>query len=115
MALYLRHPLSFEHETGPHLENPERIRAIEQALDDEGWHGLEIVEAPEASAEQLERVHTPAHVESIRRLSESGGGMIDFDTTASARSYEAALRAAGAAAHATDRLLGEGEGFAFCA
>src|SRR3954468_1581607 len=116
MGLYLRHPLSFEHDTGSHRENAERVRAIELELDSAGWYGLEIVEAPAASAEQLQRVHPRAHVDAIRELSERGGGMIDFDTVASERSYEAALHAAGGALHAVDRLLGEGggEGFAFC-
>src|SRR5204863_279891 len=39
MGLYLRHPLSFEHDTGPHPENAERVRAIERELDSAGWHG----------------------------------------------------------------------------
>src|SRR5688572_427044 len=39
--------------------------------------------------------------------------MVDLDTAVSARSYDAALRAAGGAAHAAGRLL-DGERFAFC-
>jgi acetoin utilization deacetylase AcuC-like enzyme len=113
-GLYLRHPLSFEHDTGGHPENADRIRAIEKALDETGWRGLEVVEAPAASPEQIERVHSAAHVEAIRSFSERGGGMIDLDTVASERSYEAALRAAGGAAHAVDRLLAGEAGFAFC-
>jgi acetoin utilization deacetylase AcuC-like enzyme len=53
-------------------------------------------------------------VEAIRSFSERGGGMLDLDTVASERSYEAALRAAGGAAHAVDRLLAGEAGFAFC-
>ena len=113
-GLYVRHPLSFEHDTGGHPESPERIRAIEAALEDEAWHGLEVVEAPAATPGQLERVHLPSHVEAIRLLSARGGGMIDLDTVASARSYEAALRAAGGAVHAVDALLGGAARFAFC-
>jgi acetoin utilization deacetylase AcuC-like enzyme len=115
MGLYLRHPLSFEHDTGPHPENAERVRAIERELDSADWYGMEIVEAPAAGVGQLERVHPRAHIDAIRELSESGGGMIDLDTVASARSYEAALHAAGGALHAVDRLLGGEESFAFCA
>jgi len=113
-GLYLRHPLSFEHDTGSHPENAERIRAIEAALEAEHWHGLEVVEAPAATAEQIERVHTRFHVEAIEAISARGGGMVDVDTVVSARSYEAALRAAGGAVHAVDRLLDDGAGFAFC-
>src|SRR5436309_183442 len=76
MGLYLRHPLSFEHDTGPHPENAERVRAIERELDSAGWYGLEIVEAPAARLEQLERVHPRAQIDSIRELSESGCGVV---------------------------------------
>jgi acetoin utilization deacetylase AcuC-like enzyme len=113
-GLYLRHPLSFEHETGAHPENPERIRAIEAVLEAEGWLGLEVVEAPAAALEQIERVHPRSHIEAIEAISARGGGMIDHDTVASPRSYDAALRSAGGAVHAVDRLLGGDAGFAFC-
>jgi acetoin utilization deacetylase AcuC-like enzyme len=113
-GLYLRHPLSFEHDTGQHPENAGRIRAIEERLDSEGWQGLEVVEAPPATVAQIERVHRRSHIESIESSSAEGGGMIDADTVVSERSYEAALRSAGGAVHAVDRLLGGGAGFAFC-
>jgi acetoin utilization deacetylase AcuC-like enzyme len=114
-GIYLRHPLSFEHDTGAHPESAERIRAIEATLAEQGWHGLEVVEAPAATLEQIERIHPRSHIEAIEALSARGGGMIDVDTVTSPRSYEAALHSAGAAVHAVDRLLGDGAGFAFCA
>jgi acetoin utilization deacetylase AcuC-like enzyme len=114
VGLYLRHPLSFEHDTGAHPENAQRIRAIEAALEADRWHGLEVEEAPTATLEQIGRVHSRAHIDAIEAISARGGGMIDLDTVASARSYDAALRSAGAAVHAVDRLLAEGGGFAFC-
>jgi acetoin utilization deacetylase AcuC-like enzyme len=114
MPLYYRHPLSLEHDTGAHPENAGRIRAIEALLDDEGWQGLEVLEAPAASLSQVERVHPSAHVEAVRRLSEGGGGRFDFDTIASPASFEAALHAAGGAADAAARLLSGSERFAFC-
>jgi acetoin utilization deacetylase AcuC-like enzyme len=114
VAAYLRHPSSFAHETGPHPENPERLRAIERALDSAGWFGLELIEAPAATREQLLRVHAPEHVDAIEDLSRRGGGMVDMDTVASDGSYEAALHAAGGAVHAVDRMLAGGERFAFC-
>jgi acetoin utilization deacetylase AcuC-like enzyme len=113
-GLYLRHPLSLEHDTGPHPENADRVRAIETALEADHWHGLEVVEAPAATLEQIARVHPRAHIEAIEAISAAGGGMIDVDTVASARSYDAALRAAGGAVHAVDRFFGDGAGFAFC-
>ena len=113
MGLYLRHPLSLEHETGPQPENAARITAIEERLGREDWHGLELVEAPAAELDQVLRIHPIEHIEAIERLAGDGGGMVDLDTVVSPRSYDAALRAAGAAAHAAGRLL-DGESFAFC-
>ena len=114
MALYLRHPLSFEHDTGAHPENADRIRAIEARLDEVGWRGLEVREAPPATREQLERVHPSSHIAAIEEISERGGGQIDLDTVASSDSFEAALRAAGGAAAAGADLVGNGQRFAFC-
>jgi acetoin utilization deacetylase AcuC-like enzyme len=114
-GIYLRHPLSLEHDTGSHPENPDRIRAIEAALAASEWHGLELLEAPAASVDQIARVHTGSHIAAIEALSGSGGGQVDADTVLSARSYDAALRSAGAAVAAVDRLLGdEAARFAFC-
>jgi acetoin utilization deacetylase AcuC-like enzyme len=111
--LYVRHPSSYEHDTGGHPESARRLTAIEEALSERDWLGLELVEAPAAEREQLLRVHSGAHVDSIRALAERGGGMIDLDTVASGGSWEAALHSAGGAVHATERLLAEG-GYAFC-
>ena len=112
-GLYVRHPSSFEHDTGGHPESARRLVAIEEALANRDWLGLELVEAPAAGREQLERVHGAGHIDSIEQLSARGGGMIDLDTVASSGSWEAALHAAGGAAHAAERLLADG-GFAFC-
>ena len=114
MALYLSHPSSHRHETGGHPENAGRLRAIETALDAAGWPGLERLDAPAATHEQLERAHSPAHVETLERLCASGGGMIDLDTVAVEESFEAALHAAGAAVEASERLLGGEARAAFC-
>jgi acetoin utilization deacetylase AcuC-like enzyme len=112
-GLYVRHQSSFEHDTGGHPENARRLTAIEEAMSDRDWLGMELVEAPAATREQLERVHTAAHVDSIEELAERGGGPIDLDTVASAGSWEAALHAAGGGVHAAERLLAVG-GWAFC-
>jgi acetoin utilization deacetylase AcuC-like enzyme len=112
-GIYLRHPSSFRHDTGGHPENARRLTAIEEAMSERDWLGLELVEAPAATRGQLERVHSAAHVDAIEAFSAKGGGMIDVDTIASEGSWEAALHAAGGAVHATERLMEEG-GFAFC-
>jgi acetoin utilization deacetylase AcuC-like enzyme len=113
-ALYVRHPSSHEHHTGGHPESARRLVAIEEAMSERDWLGLELVEAAAATREQLERVHTAAHVDSIQELAEGGGGPIDLDTVASAGSWNAAVHSAGGALHAAERLLAGGGGFAFC-
>jgi acetoin utilization deacetylase AcuC-like enzyme len=115
VGLYVHHPSSLEHDTGAHPENAGRLRAIEAALDGAGWPGLERAEAPAATLDQLHRVHSPAHVEAIEAFCARGGGMIDGDTAASPRSFDAALHAAGGAAWAAERLLAGEAPFAFCA
>jgi acetoin utilization deacetylase AcuC-like enzyme len=114
MSLYVAHPSSHAHDTGPHPENAGRLRAIEAALAERDWLGAERVEAPAAERSQLERVHAPEHVDAIQALSARGGGMIDLDTATSAGSWEAALHAAGGAAHAAERLLAGDARVAFC-
>jgi acetoin utilization deacetylase AcuC-like enzyme len=114
LAIYVRHESSFRHDTGPHPESARRLTAIEEAMSERDWLGLELVEAPAAEREQLLRVHDAAHVDKIEAIAAQGGGMIDMDTIASEGSWEAALHAAGGAVAAVDRLVPSGGGFAFC-
>jgi acetoin utilization deacetylase AcuC-like enzyme len=114
VALYVHHPASHLHETGPHPENAGRLVAIEAALEEREWMGLERIEAPAATREALERVHDPAHIDAMEEFASAGGGMIDHDTVASAHSYEAALRSAGGATMAAERLLAGDARSAFC-
>jgi acetoin utilization deacetylase AcuC-like enzyme len=114
VGLYLAHPSSLQHDTGAHPENASRLRAIEAALDEAGWPGLTRLEAPAATREQLERVHSPDHITGIEELCAQGGGMVDLDTVAGERSFDAALHAAGGAVEAVDRLLAGEDRFAFC-
>ena len=104
------HPACLEHDAGyGHPESPARLEAVVRRL--HRWtpaDGLRWHEADVAAREWLERVHSPAHLERLRRVSAAGGGRLDGDTRASAASYEAACRAAGAAVLAA-RLALEGE------
>src|SRR5947207_12344457 len=93
-GIYLRHPSSFEHDTGGHPENARRLTAIEEALSERDWLGLELVEAPAVEREQLLRVHAAGHVDLIEAISGRGGGMIDADTAVSEGSWKAALHSA---------------------
>ncbi len=105
MALYLSHPSSHDHDTGPHPENAGRLVAIEAALESAELPRLKRLEAPAATREQLRRAHSERHIDALEAFCADGGGMIDVDTLASAGSWEAALHAAGGAANAAERLL----------
>jgi len=114
MGLYLRHHASLLHDTGPHPENASRIEAIEAALGDAAWLGMTVLEAPAAERAWIERVHDPRLVSAIERFCAEGGGAIDHDTLVVPESWDAALRAAGAAAGAAERLLAGEDRYAFC-
>jgi acetoin utilization deacetylase AcuC-like enzyme len=107
--LYFSHPACLKHDPGEglpgHPERPERLPAIEAALEEVDWLGWKRREAPRASEEELMLVHPREHVEGIRRLCEGGGGAIDVDTYAGEASWEAALRSAGAACAMTRALV----------
>jgi acetoin utilization deacetylase AcuC-like enzyme len=112
--LYFRHESSLEHDTGPHPEGPGRIPAIERELDAHDWLGYERREAPEVGMDVLNRVHPQSYVDSVRSMSEAGGGAFDPDTVASAGSYRAALHAAGGACAMVESLTAGETGVGFC-
>jgi len=115
---YITHPDFLKHEMGSHHpECPERLQAISDQLIRSGVDGfLRHLDAPLATEEQLELIHSPSHVASIRdRSPESGYAMIDGDTIMNSHTWQAALRAAGAAIAGVDAVMkGEVENV-FCA
>jgi acetoin utilization deacetylase AcuC-like enzyme len=106
--LLLRHPSSWEHDTGAHPERAERIVAVERALAERDWLGWEVRESPAVEPESLHAVHPEAYVRAIAEACAAGGGALDVDTIVSERSYEAALHSAGGAVAMVDALLGDG-------
>lgn len=116
MHLYT-HPACLDHDPGTgHPESSARLRAVLEALDDPRFAALQRVQAPQATREQLQRVHTTDYVDSVFAAAPaSGSTRLDPDTVMSAGSLEAALRAAGAACAAVDAMLANETGRAFCA
>ncbi|MBV9535394.1 MAG: histone deacetylase, partial [Solirubrobacterales bacterium] len=55
--MFLSHPSSLAHDTGPHPERAARITAIEAELAARGWLGLERVLSPTVQRPVLETVH----------------------------------------------------------
>ena len=116
-TLLLTHPICLEHDTGEgHPERIDRLRAVLAALDDEPFQNLDRREAPAATRDQVARVHPTAYVDRVlSRVPASGLAAIDADTVVSAKSGEAALRAAGAVCAAVDAVLSGEARNAFCA
>ncbi|MCI0414879.1 histone deacetylase [bacterium] len=101
------HDSFLRHDTGPfHPENPERLRAILNGLKEAGlWEGLTHITPEPADEEEILLCHPIRHLEFIRECSRRGSFQIDPDTHVSSHSYEAAMRAAGAAVQAVDCIL----------
>jgi len=109
------HPACLRHDPGPgHAERPARLAAVTDALRARlpalDWH-----EAPEATREQLARVHVAELIAQVLD-SEIGESLrLDEDTVMSPDSPQAALRAAGAAVAAVDAVMSGAADMAFCA
>ncbi len=116
-TLYLTHPAFLEHLTPfGHPERPDRLRAIEEALGGDDFAPLTRKSAPMAEAETAVLAHPEAFVEAIARIRPSEGLVrIDADTSMSPGSWEAALRAVGAAIAAVDDVMTGAADNAFCA
>ncbi len=117
-TLLFTHPDCLDHDTGDHHpECPDRLRAINRILDHGDFVYLLRAEAPEATVEQLLRVHSRAHVERIFSALPQDETIVelDSDTFVSRGSGRAALRAAGAVCAAVDEVATRQCRNAFCA
>jgi acetoin utilization deacetylase AcuC-like enzyme len=99
------------HDPGPgHPERVARLAAVAEGVSAAGIDDSFVALEPrDATPVELARVHDPSLLEQLEQLSARGGGRIDPDTAASAGSWDAARRAAGAGLAACDALeAGEG-------
>ncbi|MDX8489995.1 histone deacetylase family protein [Mesorhizobium sp. VK22B] len=101
------HPVFLEHLTPPgHPERPDRLRAIERVLDDEAFAALDRVKAPEGDEATILYAHPADFVARVRAaIPASGIVSIDADTSASPKSWQAAVTAIGAANAAIDDVF----------
>ena len=106
-TLYIAHPACLDHQTPfGHPERPDRIRAIERALEKERFTSLIREQAPMAEMESLVLAHPEDHILRLRDISPREGIVrIDEDTVMSPGTYEAALRGAGGAVLAVDEVM----------
>jgi acetoin utilization deacetylase AcuC-like enzyme len=106
-TLLISHPACLDHLTpAGHPERPERLRAIERALEHERFQHLARVEAPAAALDTITLCHPMDYVTAIRDATPKAGlARLDADTSMSPGSFEAALRAAGGATYAVDEVM----------
>lgn len=116
-TLYITHPTSLEHDTGPgHPESSHRVRAIERALAAPEFSALVRRQSPRGSVWDIKRVHEDAYIQSVfAAVPEDGWTYLDGDTVLSPKSGEAALYAVGGACAAVDAVVSGEAGNAFCA
>lgn len=115
--LFATHESYLDHVVGPrHPERPERLGAVIDGVRAAGLGDAVIPLVPRpATVEQLRRVHDLSHIDRVEATVRAGGGRLDPDTVASARSWDAALLAAGAGLTAIDHLRADEADAAFCA
>ena len=114
---FITHGDCMKHDMGAyHPESPARLAAIDDQLIASGIAPyLAHHEAPLATVEQLARVHPNEYIEAIRRARPARGIVhLDPDTAMNSSTWDAALRAAGAAVLATDLVAGGAAESAFC-
>ncbi len=117
LPAFITHADCARHEMGRgHPECPERLGAIHDELQARGLLDAMIChDAPLASQAAISRAHAPEYVQELMdHAPASGFYQVDPDTCMNPFTLKAALRAAGAAIHATDLVLSGKAPNAFC-
>jgi acetoin utilization deacetylase AcuC-like enzyme len=86
-----------EHVMDPgHPESPERLKVIYKMLEEAEMKGLlEMVKPRAATRDELEMIHAPSYIDLVASTAGKPYYRLDMDTSTCAKSYEAALWAAG--------------------
>lgn len=117
-TLLLSHPVFLDHETPPgHPERSDRLRAVKQRLDLDKFADLSRVEAPLGKVEHVALVHPEDFIDAVQAAVPHGDEIIhlDPDTCMSQGSWEAIMRAVGAAVYSIDEVVAGRADNAFCA
>ncbi len=106
-TLLITHPCALEHDMGlGHPERPDRLRAIERALEAERFQSLHRDRARRGTKDEIVRVHPAAYFEAIEAAApKTGLVQLDSDTTMNPGTWEATLHAAGGACQAVDEVM----------
>ncbi|MBI2832301.1 MAG: histone deacetylase [Chloroflexi bacterium] len=104
---YAYNPVYLKHDTGGHVENAGRLKAILSQLErTKIIEQLTHIPPRPATVEELALVHDGQYIAGIKAVVEKGGGWLDGDTVTSSGSYEAAVYAAGGAICAVEAVTG---------
>jgi acetoin utilization deacetylase AcuC-like enzyme len=116
-TLLITHQACLQHLTpSGHPERPDRLRAVERALDADKFKPLKRAQAPMAPLEIVALCHPMDYIIELRDATPKEGMVrLDADTSMSPGTFEAALRAVGGAVHAVDEVLGKEAANAFVA
>ncbi len=89
-----------------HIENPDPKRRLLNLLSVSGLRDqLLNVRGRDASIEELQLLHTPAHVAHVQAVAAAGGGELGVGAPISANGWDAARRSAGCALAAVDAVM----------
>ncbi len=116
-AIYT-HEACLRHEPGPHHpESPARLQAVLKALRVPEFAGLQWLQAPACSVEQLLLVHTQDYVDDVYAAAPQQGyrALDGGDTIMSPGTLEAVLRCVGAACASVDDVVAGTVSNTFCA
>lgn len=98
--------LFLEHDTGhSHPENAGRLLAIRERLEKTVAGRFLKLNRRSAVSADIQLVHEERYIQDLDSFCKSNGGYLDGDTPVSAKSYEAAMLAAGAGLEAADRIV----------
>jgi acetoin utilization deacetylase AcuC-like enzyme len=116
-TLLLTHPDCLEHDVpAGHPERPDRLRAVLEGLSGGDFEALVCEEAPLADLDMARLAHEAGHIARIEGASPQSGFVgLDPDTVMSPNSLDAARRAIGAVARATEQVVAGKADNAFCA
>lgn len=117
LVLYY-HPIFQEHLLDVrHPENPRRLQLIKNYLNEKDvWNPIRVKEPQPAEIKWIETNHAPEYIKFVKAACEKPPQVLDGgDTIVTARSYEAALYAAGACMQGVDDLMRGDSKSVFCA
>ncbi len=102
---FVYHADYLKHDTGVHLERPERLMAIIKALQaSDFWTDLYQIEPPPATVDQICYAHTRGAVDRVKQYSEQNIPL-DYDTPVSPASFDIALLSTGGVLRAADAVM----------